>query len=79
MNENDVKTCDSVCEKPKVRKIGETVKFIQDEYGYIREYTEDSGVYIGKGYKIIECEITNIANIKIELEYPVRNIYEENA
>lgn len=77
MNETNVKSCDSVCEKPKVHKIGEILKFVLDDYGTLYPYNDNA--YFKEGFKIIECEIKNVCNIKVELEYPVRNIYEENA
>lgn len=71
-----VKECPEYPE-PRVHKIGETVKFMLDNYGTLYPYNENDGVYFREGYKMVECEITNIADIKLVLDYPVRNIYEE--
>lgn len=76
-NETETTKCDEVCEPTRKYKHGETIKFILDNYGSLYPYYEEEGFYFKEGYKMVECEITNICNIKLGLEYPVRNIYEE--
>jgi hypothetical protein len=74
---NETTECVKECEPTRVYNIGETVKFMLDNYGTLYRYNENEGVYFREGYKMVECEITNIADIKLVLDYPVRNIYDE--
>lgn len=76
-NKTTTNECAKECEPVRVYKHGETVKFILDNYGNLYPYYEGEGFYFKEGYKMVECEIKNILDIKLGLDYPVRNIYEE--
>lgn len=67
-------------QSPKpVYNIGDTVKFIN--YGYRLEElrTDENNLSLMNGQQVIEVEIKDVKTARVILEYPVRNIYDEQA
>lgn len=63
----------------KVYNIGDTIKLIN--YGYRLEELrgDENNLSLINGQQVIEVEIKDVKTARVILEYPVRNIYEENA
>ena len=77
-NELSIKSGNEVgVNKVKEYNIGDTIEFIQDSWGSI--YPRYSGKKLIEGEKVITVEVKDIKTVMVTLDYPVRNIYEENA
>lgn len=67
-------------QSPKpIYNIGDTIKFVN--YGYRLEElrTDENNLSLINGQQVIEAEIKDIKTARVILEYPVRNIYDEQA
>lgn len=60
-----------------VYNIGDTIKFVN--YGYRLEElrTDENNLSLINGQQVIEVEIKDVKTARVILEYPVRNIYDE--
>lgn len=70
-----MKPCNDV-EKAKEYNVGDMVEFIQDSWVSI--YPRHSGKKLIEGEKVITVEVKDIKTVMVTLDYPVRNIYEED-